>query len=332
MGSVVLISELPIEQLDAGKRLRAKSLAAHYSECGYKVLCRPMLTTRAASKVSRLAAGAHMRLMEEELSKVGPEIIVFAGLGASHLLPLANHLAHRYVVSFDSCDSWVLQRAARQEGHVSSVSSLAGVLLVKVMRSISEYTYISKRDQLADARLLPSAVASRVIQNAVEPSLSELPDVHYPLSRIVLPVDLSSFHNGQFLESVAATVSSMVNDRVIPEVEITGKLPPGTRLPGGFVDRGWIPELREIYSGDTLVLISNSKGSGVPNKLIEAISARRPVIIHSELGYLQEEIRDDARVYWWSTPSDFARCLVDAIEGRLVDSNRAARVRPNLDM
>lgn len=99
---------------------------------------------------------------------------------------------------------------------------------------------------------------------------------------MVVVADLSSSHNSGGLQSLLAAW-----ERVYPlypdlRLELFGVGLPEFAPPGAVV-RGWAPSISDIYSGDTGVFVTNVLQSGVPNKLVEAIAAQRPVLMHVSL-------------------------------------------------
>jgi hypothetical protein len=71
------------------------------------------------------------------------------------------------------------------------------------------------------------------------------------------------------------------------QLELFGRGLPDVAEAGTTV-RGWAPSISDVYRGDTAVFVTNRLESGVPNKLVEAVAARRPVLIHSSLHTLVE--------------------------------------------
>lgn len=228
------------------------------------------MTTRVAMAMrsrGRLAARA-----------AGFEAVLVLGLGAPHMLLVASYLSKRSAVVFDACDSWLLQMRARLRGQPTRlIVPLIGTVVHIFARHDMSVTYISARDCRTD-RILNIRRRTGVVYSRAPGELQALPDVRYPLERLVVPVDLLSFHNldgfGNLLEALRMMLPS---ER--PRTEVFGPYSPsdGTDVAAYM---GWVRDLADLYVGDTAVFVTNSAGSGVPNKLSEALEARRPVIVH----------------------------------------------------
>lgn len=285
----VVLSERHKDASPPGHARRIDSLERHYAEAGFRVEHHTIGVTEPASKLSRVAACvAHSNRW---IASLPAEVICVSGLGSPQMLWVANHLARSHAVTFDACDSWLLQQAARRRVHESEASSVVGGFLTRLSRGVQQFSYISTRDALADARL--HGGRSVVIPQQLPAELSLLDPVNRPLRRVVVPADFRSYHNramsGAALRSAAIVASRNPSLRVEAYglVEHTSDIPPGVAL------MPWAGSLAEIYAGDTGVVITNVEGSGIPNKFIEARAARRPMVLHDSLRYLATDPTED---------------------------------------
>lgn len=307
---VIVMAEAPLDKQSPGKRLRTESLVAHVATLGFQVHLSSM-NGGYAKTIERLAHSTSIAPQIQEVRRLSPAAVLVAGLGAPHMLANACRLSQYARVIFDTCDSWNLQlEARRSEKGVSTVPSLAGRWLQRQATDVALFTYISARDITHDLPLLDSARA-RVIPQKMNDSLARLPQVRFPLTRLVIAADLTSFHNQAFFREHSQALSDAVASGALPSIEVYGRAEEPD-LPPGFVHRGWADSLASIYGGNTGVIVTNMVGSGVPNKLLEAVSASRPVLAFEGVCYAPFTCRD--RVYRWGSEVT----IVDAAREMLV--------------
>lgn len=225
------------------------------------------------------------------LRKTQPRDQVFLlGLGEIHVQMLASFLSvFRREVVFDVCDSWLLQwRARRKLSGASSLLSLAGAVGLFLAPASMGLSYISTRDLDSDRRLVRSRFAF-VVPPVAPVSLRNLPNIQTgPISRLVVVADLRSFHNAIGFESLMKAWPEVIRVRPRARLHVFGLNLPSQRIPG-VVAKGWVANIDEIYCGNSAVFVTNVEGSGVPNKLVEAVVARRPLVIHESLKPLVED-------------------------------------------
>lgn len=216
-----------------------------------------------------------------------PSATVVLGLGAPHMLLLAARLSRSAAVIFDACDSWLLQTRARwREGaRVSALVPLAGTVVAAFAGRRLRATYISERDAHVDARWLRSSVS--IVPQVVDADVLALAvnEVRYPLDRVVAPADLRSFHNLRGIEALARASEALSRDgKEIPcEIQVFSSTSGIDSAISGLRNMGHADALAAIYEGNTGVFIANAPGSGLPNKVLEAVSAKRPVLLTREL-------------------------------------------------
>jgi len=280
----ILIHDIRAEEESPGRARRLETLR-QYGITSYCQLVEYRLDSAGgpSNRWLRLRSmPAHIRRMV--LEPLAPDTdIIIAGFGAPHLLLLAVILSalRPQRIIFDSCDSWLLQSyyRFRQAGVRLTFPPLAGCLLqVLLVRPNSQVMYISERDRRADTWI--RRVRGEVLQPVLPDSLSTLEPCRLPLKRLVIAADLSSFHNQSGFRMIMETLDR-INSGPKPlsaDVFIYGPNPPKQLLPPGVSFQGWADNIRSIYEGNTGVLITNTSGSGIANKLIEAVQARRPAI------------------------------------------------------
>lgn len=306
IGSIVVVSERPLRLSPPGHGRRIESLTAYYENHGHTV-------TQVA--VSEKGGSLPLRFLRSLLfsahrvTDASPELIVVSGLGAPHMLLLARRLARRAKVSFDSCDSWTLQLQHRRTDRARTLPIRLGIALLHWRSRIETNSYISARDSNSDRF---SSIPTVVIPQVVDASLTELKEVAYPLERIVVAADFESFHNRKNASLLLRTLSELAQERPNVRVDIFGKIPADVELPSGVTRRGWVPKLSDVYDGNTGVVITNTSGSGIPNKVLEAIAGRRPMVAHRSLGYLDYS---GSRVYFYEDKRTFSNAVGRMILG-----------------
>lgn len=137
--------------------------------------------------------------------------------------------------------------------------------------------------------------------------LKELHPVKRPLERFVLVGDFSSYHNREGLEIVYGALGR-IEDRLSIPVEVFGPAAP-PEGPACLHYRGWAESLADVYRGNTTVIVTNVGGSGVPNKLVEAIGAGRPTLVHRSLA---DRYTGDGLITAFDAEDDLAMSLLRA--------------------
>lgn len=263
----------------------------------------------AASLVSRLRAAWTYQAPQD-----AGEIIVLA-LGSPPMMQLARRL-HRQGqrVRLDLSDSVLLQwRARRDEANPKLLAVGAWMIALHATAPLLPAAYISNRDAQADHvfnRLRPV----EVVPASAPPALSSLPAFAWPAQRIVCSGDFTSFHNAAGLDLLCAAVRGGIDGT---RVELFGPAAPVRPLPDEIVYRGWAASTDELLAGNTVAFISNRGGSGIPNKLCEAIAAGRPVIVHDELRDVMHQLDPDgsAEAFWYDD-LDSLRTALTAVTQR----------------
>jgi hypothetical protein len=220
------------------------------------------------------------------------------------MLSAAKQLRRRgYSVEFDMCDSSIEQLRLRLKSR-RPMLVLVGVwqFLAHLLSPTLPMIYISSKDLSAD-RWLNLFRSTRLVGAATPLELDSLPDVVLPLTRISMGGDLNSFHNANGLADLVGAVR--VASICLP-VDLYGPAAPAVELPPGVTYRGWAKRVSDLYEGDTVVFVSNVAGSGRPNKLLEAVACRRPIIVHESLA---SEVSGQENVHFYSNRTDLSRLL-----------------------
>ena len=122
-----------------------------------------------------------------------------------------------------------------------------------------------------------------------------------------------SFHNQAFIRDMGPALGLAVQLGELPPIEVYGHQSTAAPLPEGLQFRGWADSLSDVYAGDTGVIVTNAVGSGVPNKYLEAIAARRPVLAQADVEHARG--RDQDMVYVWRQPQELIPMLKRMVAG-----------------
>ena len=95
-------------------------------------------------------------------------------------------------------------------------------------------------------------------------------------------------------------------------IKVFGPTAPASPLPAGIEYAGWAESLEEIYDGPTGVIVTNIGGTGVPNKLIEALDRNRVTVVHRSL---QHHVPSTDRAWFFSDARGLALALAQAEGG-----------------
>lgn len=298
--SWVIVTEFSIEELPTGVAARVRHIQRKLGQRHRHVVLNegPRTDSTVRDRIRRA------RWAAKDLEDAGPAIVI--GLGSPPMLMLARRLVAkaRSVTVFDVCDSTILQLQARTTSMSPKLIAVGFWMLLLHLTAARRLSlsYISERDIRKD-RWLNRRRSVQLIPFAGPDVLGELPPVGDVIDRVVLAGDLKSFHNrtGLGLLTEAIRIASKV-----PRIELYGPEAPSFESDARIHYLGWAESVEEVYSGNTAVFVSNMNGSGVPNKLMEAIAAARPVIVHRSLEIL---VRDYAPTFLYSDADSLAHVL-----------------------
>ncbi|KYH44493.1 hypothetical protein [Branchiibius sp. NY16-3462-2] len=299
--SVVIITEFEPQFLHTGVACRLEHLTRLFPDA----VVAPIHTgpRHEVSLRARMAAARHYQPPQEA------HVTILIALGS----PPMGHLARRLHrggrnVILDVCDAAALQwRARRTAGDPKLLAVGAWMFALQALSPGLPMSYIAGRDADAD-RWLNVLRPTSIFPMQTSPDLGRLSPFRWPAERIVLSGDFRSFHNQRGLAALCQAVTMAGPDIAI---HLFGPTSPTGPLPSGMTYIGWADSTAEILEGNTVAFISNRLGSGVPNKLSEAIVAGRPVIVHRELAPVLSDISgaDDAEVFWYDDPSSLSAVL-----------------------
>jgi hypothetical protein len=282
----VLVVESDPNLAPPGIRRRYEHVTSWLQEHGVHFRTVTLLPRPDLGRWARLVGvvGARKRI----LTDLSPDAtIMVLGLGAPHMLMAAHSClgAGRSVV-YDVCDSWLLQFKARMWSGklVRVLPSLLGVSFQLSSRRPLHRSYISNRDLQTDARLNWGRASCFVIPPVAGSELHRIEPMDAgKVQRIALSADFRSFH-------IQAGLKALLNvwpafHEVHPDValHLFGVGSPPQEGSSGVMTRGFANHITDLYVGNTLVFVANVGGGGVPNKLLEAVAAQRPVIVHESL-------------------------------------------------
>lgn len=306
--SVTIITERSPDALATGVRRRLEHHLASLRSAGVELHAAHVYDGEPVP-LRRTIAQARSVATEAIVQRGSRALVV--GLGDVGLMVIADRLARTGTdVVFDQCDSMLLQLVAAIRSRRLK-DAMWGALRIVVRRRMSPavgFSYISRRDRRWDA-MLNAGRRSAVVPANVDPALLELDEVRLAgITRISVPADFSSPH----LSKGLGMLWEAVGERTPVALDLFGPAAPSVPLPPEVRYRGFARDIGDVYEGDTAVFIANVGGAGVPNKLLEAASARRPVIVHPSV-----RRRVDVEVFGWTYRSgaDIARVLASIAEG-----------------
>lgn len=241
------------------------------------------------------------------------EVIVLA-LGSPPMMHLARRWHRRGVpVRLDLSDSVLLQwRARRSEPSLKLLGVGAWMIALQATAPLLPVAYISDRDRHADGPLNRLRPAS-VIPPSAPAALGNLPAFSWPAQRVVCSGDFTSFHNAAGLDLLC---DALRGSSVALPVDLYGPSAPTQRLTDQMVYRGWAPTPDQLLTGNSVAFISNRAGSGIPNKLCEAMAAGRPVIVHEDLRDVVRQLAPDGSTdaYWYDDLESLRAALTAVTE------------------
>lgn len=300
---MALLCEFERRELSSGVRRRADSVS-HWMELDGAEVTWVSIWDGAkrsgAGGTSRIRAAWRYGTQREILAEY--EDVVVIALGAAQMVLAALLIGRRKAVFLDACDSWALQFRYRAVGRkLSSVAALFGGMLQQLgSRYLRGVFYISERDLKADRRLV-SGLTAVVVPQSVSSSLQGLPPVER-VDRIVVPGDFTSFHNYRYLADVTEALARAKLRHPSLALEVSGVGSAEARIPPLFVRRGLVPDIADVYGGNTGVALVCGSGSGIPNRFLEAVATGRPVLLHTSLKYLAPV--GGSGIYWFTGRGD----------------------------
>lgn len=303
----VVVTEFALSELHTGVRARARHLCQALGVDENDVISIHPGCRAAVSLAQRLRHPA----VRSVLQRRRDERLFVVGLGSPPMFRLAGELSRAgFDVCLDVCDSTLGQLRSRVRSTQPKQVVVGLWMLMQHMglpRSLA-LSYIDDVEREADI-LLNGGRRTAVFRPLPPVGLSMLEEVRRPLKRISLAGDFSSFHNAAglrlLIEAYRASGASV-------PITLFGPVHPRMDLPHGMSYAGWAADLSEIYAGDTAIYVSNIRGTGVPNKLIEAVEARRPIIVHKSSA---RHIPEGHDCYIFNDRDDLEAILIKISEG-----------------
>lgn len=281
---VVVVTESHPGRLAAGVRQRVLHLTAELDRLGiahrlFPALAAPGTPTRVRRAIGTIRSARAIRTVTDP-----SELIIVVGLGAVHLLVLSSLLARTRRVAFDACDAWTGQCRARLAAGRPALAALSAIGAV-VQRILGErlaaVTYVSMAD-LAEDRRATGNTPVLVVPPVVADALRHLPAVTWPITRFTCAADFRSFHNAAGLAMLICAARQLTEVEDL-RIDLYGPYPPADRLPPNVRYLGFADDICNVYQDSSCVVVLNCPGSGVPNKLLEAIASGRPYLVHGGL-------------------------------------------------
>lgn len=312
--SVTLVVEAEPSLAPPGIRRRYEHVVSWLTSQGVRSNTRVLMPASAqgesrARRFSRVIE--QRRLLADDLPKDGTVLLL--GLGAAHILILAGCLARsRRKVWYDACDSWSLQFVSRlRTKNLGTIAPAAVGLVLQLFASRSlSVSYITERDRRSD-RFLNRRRRTTVIEPAAPDELLRLPSFSGERpTRVVVSADFTAFHNSAGVQNLLDAWGAVVHFPNV-ELQLYGKGVEGVPAPSGVRAVGWSDSIVDVYAGPTLVTISNVGGSGIPNKLVDAVAAQRPIVLHESM---RAFLRPHPWLFFYSSREGLADRLSEALD------------------
>lgn len=280
--TTILVS-LPIEFLSTGVWRRVDHLVSHYGlgEGGVRVVAlRPRPTKGWRPRFLALRRALQLR---RELSP--NDVVHLAGFmsPSMNVLAVLFYLSGHRSTRLDACDSWRLIKEFAGSSDDLQRTAKAGRLTLRMLPPGIAISYVSRRDLSADHRNGGSRRLF-VIPPSVPEALRELPPIDAAhISRFIVCGDLGSDHLRHGLDVLSAAWPLHIDSHPDSWVDIYGANTDQVCLGPRSAVHGFVADMADIYRGPSAAILLNGEGSGVPNKLNEAIAARRPIVAHTSV-------------------------------------------------
>lgn len=281
---IVLISERPAKNSHhPGYALRLKALEDWALASGASVI--PMHAIENSEQLTKRQRIKRVQDFAQEVHDVASaaDVILVAALGTPHVTRAFRSLAKGHSVIFDVCDGiFPSMKSAITSGSLLTTAKLTAALLtMSTLPRNAAVAYISARDADADS-LWNSGMKRAIVPPPTNPALTALEPTTGAADRIVVPADLGSPHNATAFRWLVSELEAG-SGVDLPKIEIYGPTPPSTPLPAGMRYAGWAERIEDVYSGNTVVFAPNRQAAGIQNKVWEALSASRRVVVGEQI-------------------------------------------------
>lgn len=275
----------PLKELPNGVRRRAEHLLDHYSSEGRtKLLVMDGSRGRLGRAFGMLRTLTRLRLATRRRVEVHlvalfqPTMVAFAALCD----------AMGISVTVDACDSWRLLGDGVEGDEKLARIVRRGARLQAMLRRGVPVSYISRRDADSD-RDLNAGRYVFVIAPSVARELRAMPKLSPGrIERVVVSGDYRSFHVREGMKTLAEAWPRHASSHSAARLDVYGVNMDELDLGPTAHKRGFAADVVELYAGATAVFVPNRRGSGIPNKLLEAVAAQRPIILDRSLADLLE--------------------------------------------
>ncbi len=304
-----IVTLRPASQLITGAIARHRSLIRYYEATGVRVIEYPLRSSSSRWRLWRwfvLAA----RLIQLCVRGRRSDIAHVEALATPVMVLVAWFLSRgRSIVRLDACDSWDLLAGSASNAKDAAMLRRAGKSQRFLLRG-RVISYIAQVDADRDLAL-GFAVRALIIPNVIDPQLRGVERLDgCATDRFTLSGLYSSPHLAAGLAALWPAWSR-VGETVASPLPLHVFGTPMDRIPDadGIVKRGYAASTAELYEGACVVIVLNQRTSGVPNKLLEAVAAQRPMILHISFAGV---IKPHPMIWFWDDAASLVYALAQA--------------------
>jgi len=318
---VLLLAEGSRDSLAPGLARRMETLEAHWRSRGAIVETRVLGGAYEGGKLARISA-----LMRQKASIPPGSTVHLVALAAPHVMGYAGVIALRNPdvrVFADVCDSTLgqLRHRFRVREYRLVPSALTYLAFLFLFSRHLTSSYITERDAVQDRILLRG---ERPLVIRLDPPRSRSSRVEYDADELLCVGDFRSFHVRRGVRALASACQEWPNPHP-PKVVLAG---PGAereaeRTPG-WSSLGWVDDPADIYGGRSVVFCPNENTTGVPNKLVEALTSRSRIVCHVSFEPL---LGAEPGIYYWRNSNDLGRAVRDALVAKVVPDSDSLILR-----
>jgi len=319
---VTFLTEYDCDAPATGGVLRLHGLEQAVSTLGWAVT-----TVRTSTASSRNLFMRHLHLrsaarLAGELP-AGTDVLHIDGLPLAHAAVGARQLGVPCLL--DVCDSWTMRIGGY---HLLTLERwlaqfAVDILMARAATAASRLIYISERDLVADRLRFSRLPPGVVVPNGIDEGLFAIPlrdpDMHMSGPATIF-ADLAYQPNADGLAWFVRNVWPLIPPGTT-SVDIYGPTAPRFQLPTGIRYRGFVEDKSVPLSFASMALNPASEGSGLKNKVLEALAAGLPVVTTSEGA--KGLSRADPGLLIADTADEFANAIRGVVSGKVAfDSAR----------
>jgi len=251
------------------------------------------------------------------------------------LAPLIEGLALPTVVDLIDAQSLVMaRRTAQERGPMGRIAALEAQRVAHYEQVLSQTCDRLIVSSSLDRRAIGSYPNVAVVRNGVDPDRFPFIETGRDPATIVMTGRMGYFPNTDAVSHFATAIFPCVQ-RAVPAARfvIVGADPPPSvkrlgRLPGVTVT-GFIPRIQDALARATVAVAPMRAGSGIQNKVLEAMASGVPVVA-TPTGLAGMEATPGTHLLVADTPGAFAdavtRLLLDQALARMIARNARALV------